>query len=294
MCGRAKASVGTPCSDCDRPHPVAVIDLTPPPPPTPAQLRRDAQRFHRVLIGVALFIVALAALWWAEHQFGLDLRAFSIHPRAPEHLIGVLTAPLLHGSLEHLLGNSFGLFVLGVLTLYRYPQSARIAVPLIWLVAGLGTWLIGRSSFHIGASGVTHGLMFFVFASGLIRRDRTSIAAALLAFAFFGGMLVTILPREPGVSWEYHLSGAVGGVLAAILLRKRDPAAPRRKYSWEIEEELEREAERLRAETELPSPDHISPIWEGPTRPDDPRTDPRRGIVLVFPIRERGSDERLH
>ena len=164
-----------------------------------------------MLIGVALFIVALAALWWAEHQFGLDLRAFSIHPRAPEHLIGVLTAPLLHGSLEHLLGNSFGLFVLGVLTLYRYPQSARIAVPLIWLVAGLGTWLIGRSSFHIGASGVTHGLMFFVFASGLIRRDRTSIAAALLAFAFFGGMLVTILPREPGVSWEYHLSGAVGG-----------------------------------------------------------------------------------
>ena len=93
MCGRAKASVGTPCSDCDRPHPVAVIDLTPPPPPTPAQLRRDAQRFHRVLIGVALFIVALAALWWAEHQFGLDLRAFSIHPRAPEHLIGVLTVP---------------------------------------------------------------------------------------------------------------------------------------------------------------------------------------------------------
>ncbi len=271
-----------------------MIDLTPPPPPTAAQLRADAQRFHRVLIGVALFVVGLAALWWAEHRFNLDLRGFSIHPRDPEFLVGVLTAPLLHGSLEHLLGNSFGLFILGTLTLYRYPQSARIAVPLLWLIAGLGTWLIGRSSFHIGASGVTHGLMFFVFVSGLIRRDRTSIAAALLAFAFFGGMLVTILPREPGVSWEYHLSGAIGGVLAAVLLRKRDPAPPRRKYSWEIEEELEREAERLRAETELPSPDHVTPIWDGPTRPDDPRNDPRRGIVIVFPHRERGADERLH
>ena len=271
-----------------------MIDLTPPPPPTAAQLRADAQRLHRVLIGVALFIVGLAALWWAEHQFSLDLRAFSIHPRSPEFLVGVLTAPLLHGSLEHLLGNSFGLFILGALTLYRYPQGSRIALPLIWLVAGLGTWLIGRSSFHIGASGVTHGLMFFVFVSGLIRRDRTSIAAAFMAFMFFGGMLLTVLPREPGVSWEYHLSGAVGGVLAAVLLRKRDPAPPRRKYSWEIEEELEREAERLRAETELPSPEQNTPIWDGPTRPHDPRTDRRRGIVIVFPSRERGSDERLH
>jgi len=270
-----------------------VIDLTPPPAPTPAQLHADAQRFHRVLIGVALFLVGLAALWWAEHQFRLDLQALSIHPRAPAHLLGVLTAPLLHGSLEHLLGNSFGLFVLGVLTLYRYPQGARIALPLIWLLAGLGTWLIGRASFHIGASGITHGLMFFVFVSGLVRRDRTSIAAALMAFMFFGGMLVTVLPREPGVSWEYHLSGALAGVLAAVLLRKRDPAPARRKYSWEIEEELEREAERLRAETEPPRPDQVTPIWDGPRRQGD-SDDTQRGAILQFPYRHRGGSDRLH
>jgi len=269
-----------------------MIDLTPPPPPSAEQTLRDNQRFHKVMIGVALFIVALAALWWAEHQFRLDLNAFAIRPRAPEFLIGVLTAPLLHGSIEHLLGNSFGLFLLGTLTLYRYPQSSRLAVPLIWLVAGLGTWAIGRESFHIGASGITHGLMFFVFVSGLIRRDRTSIAAALLAFAFFGGMLVTILPREPGVSWEYHLAGAFGGVLAAVLLRKRDPAPPRRRYSWEIEEELEREAEARRAEYELQSPQEVRPLWDGPRIESDPRSDARRGVVLVFPDRARGPDER--
>lgn len=269
------------------PHTKGMIDLTPPPPPTAAQLRADAARLHRILIGVAMFIVGLAALWWAEHRFLLDLEAFAIRPRDPAHLIGVLTAPLLHGSLEHLLGNSFGLFILGVLVLYRYPQGARFAVPLLWLIAGIGTWWIGRASLHIGASGITHGLMFFVFVSGLIRRDRTAIAAALLAFAFFGGMLLTILPREPGVSWEYHLSGAVGGVIAAVLLRHRDPAPPRRKYSWEIEEELEREAEQLNAEIELPSPEQVTPIWDGPGPRIDPHDDPRRGVVLQFPPRER-------
>lgn len=269
-----------------------MIDLTPPPPPSAAQLKRDSERFHRVLIAVALFVVAVAAVWWAEHQFNLDLGAFAIHPRDPAHLVGILTAPLLHGSLQHLLGNSFGLFVLGVLTVYRYPHGARVALPLIWLVAGLGTWLIGRSSFHIGASGITHGLMFFVFVSGLIRRDRTSIAAALMAFMFFGGMLLTILPREPGVSWEYHLSGAIGGLIAAVALRRRDPAPARRKYSWEIEEELEREASRRAAELELPGADEVRPLWDGPrTRPPD---DDRRGVVLQFPPRERGPDERLH
>ena len=293
FCLKPEPTTGSPCATPSRPHDRPMIDLTPPPPPTQAQLRRDAQRFHRVLIGVAVFVVALAALWWGEHQFNVDLHAFAIRPRAPEFLIGVLTAPLLHGSLEHLLGNSFGLFMLGTLAIYRYPQGSKWAIPLIWLIAGIGTWWIGRTSFHIGASGVTHGLMFFVFVSGLIRRDRTSIAAALLAFAFFGGMLVTILPREPGVSWEYHLTGAIGGIVAAILVRKRDPAPARRKYSWEIEEELEREAQRRAAELELHAPEDIAPIWEGPNPPAI-SDDDRRGVVLQFPVRERGSDERLH
>lgn len=271
-----------------------MIDLTPPPPPSPEQARRDTQRFHDTLIAVALAVVALAACWWAGHRFGIDAMRYAIVPRDPAHLLGVLTAPLLHGSIEHLLGNSFGLLVLGTLALYRYPASARWAWPIIWLSAGFGTWLIGRPSFHLGASGVTHGLMFFVFVSGLIRRDRTAIGAALLAFAFFGGMLLTILPREAGVSWEAHLSGAIGGVFAAILFRRRDPAPARRQYSWEVEAELEREAERLRAETELPTPDEITPIWDGPSRPADPRSDPRRGVVLIFPNRARGPDERLH
>ena len=77
----------------------------------------------------------------------------------------------------------------------------------------LGAWLLGQpGSHHLGASGLTHGLMFLVFVLGLLRRDRAAIAAGMLAFMFYGGMLMTILPREPGVSWESHLGGAIAGV----------------------------------------------------------------------------------
>src|SRR5699024_3726556 len=112
-------------------------------------------------------------------------------------------------------------------------------------------------SHHLGASGVTHGLMFLVFFLGLLRRDRAAVAAAMIAFFLFGGMLMTVLPREAGVSWQAHLGGAAGGLLAALLWRRLDPVAPRRRYSWEIEEEeAARQAAIEEADTlEPPSPD---------------------------------------
>ena len=99
------------------------------------------------------------------------------------------------------------------------------------------------------------GWVFLVFVLGLLRRDRAAIAAGMLAFLFYGGMLMTILPREAGVSWESHLGGAIGGVIAAFLFRRADPQPPKAKYSWEIEEELARQqgdAERSMYETEAP------------------------------------------
>src|SRR5690606_36763021 len=105
--------------------------------------------------------------------------------------------------------------------------------------------------------GLTHGLMFLVFVLGLLRRDRPAIAAAMIAFFLYGGMLLTVLPREAGVSWQAHLGGAIGGVVAAFLWRRTDPQAARKRYSWEIEEELEAlKAEREAADSlEPPSPD---------------------------------------
>jgi membrane associated rhomboid family serine protease len=236
-----------------------------PPDEHRADPARDRRRFWRAFRWA---LAAVAVLWWiklCEYAFGWDFSALSIHPRETLGLLGVLTAPLLHGGMEHLTANTLPLLLLGTLALYHYPRALRRALPLIWLCAGLGTWLWGRDSFHLGASGVTHGLMFLIFVLGIARRDRASIALSLLVFFLYGGMLMTVLPREPGVSWESHLFGAVGGVIAALLWRSLDPLPPRKKYSWEIEEELERAAaEAERCELELPRPDEVPVLWRRP------------------------------
>lgn len=261
-----------------------MFDLSPPPPPSPAQAREQHARWWRAVWRVLAFVGLLWLILVVLAELHIDPAGFGLYPGRVTALTGVLTAPLVHGGVEHLLANSFGLILLGVLVLYRYPQSAPIAIPAIWLLSGLGTWLIGRPSWHIGASGLTHGLMFFVFLSGLIRRDRTSIAASMLAFAFFGGMLHTIFPQSEEISFEYHLSGAVAGVLLAVLLRHRDPAPPRRKYSWEIEEELEQlSASQDSNELEIPRPDQVPVLWQRPPS--------ERGTVLPFPTRHPTDDD---
>ena len=201
-----------------------------------AQRRRDRRRLLRAFnasLAGALLLVAVAS---AQALF--DVAAWAVAPGSAAGLRGLLTAPLLHGSAPHLLGNAVGLLMLGTLAGSVYPRASVRALPLLWLGSGLAAWLLGAAgSHHLGFSGVNHGLAFLVFALALLRRDRAAIAAAMLAFAFYGGMLLTVLPREADVSWQSHLGGALAGVLAAVLFRRLDPAPPRRRYSWELEED---------------------------------------------------------
>jgi Rhomboid family len=184
---------------------------------------------------------------------------------------------LLHGSAEHLAANAASLLLLGTLSLAVYPRATVRALPLLWLGSGLGAWWLGApGTYHLGASGVTHGLMFLVFVLGVLRRDRPSVAAAMIAFFLYGGMLLTVLPQEAGVSWQSHLGGAIGGVIAAVLWRHRDPLPPRKKYSWDLEDESEHGAEDG-DELELPAPDDVPVLWHRP----DP-SDEERGKVLPF------------
>lgn len=200
--------------------------------------RRAAEDRYRVGQAIGQTCIVLAVLWWIHllrHVGDLDLSWAAIDPGVPAGLLGVLTAPLLHGSFGHLISNSVPLLILGSMARYAYPRALLWALPIIWLSSGLGTWLFGRPSLHLGASGIAHGLMFFLFVIGLLRRDRLAIVVALITFFLYGSMIWTVFPREAGVSWEAHLFGAIGGVIAAIALRKRDAMAPRAPYSWELE-----------------------------------------------------------
>ena len=234
-------------------------------------------RFRRALNLSLAAVVVMGAMFLAqEHWFATH--ALTLEPRTLGGLLGVLFAPLLHGSGEHLAGNAFALVVLGTLAGTVYPKATLRALPVLWLGAGLGTWAIAQGGHHLGASGVTHGLGFLLFGLGVLRRDKPAIAAALIAFFFFGSMVLTVLPQEAGVSWESHLAGALAGLVAAVIWRKADPAPPRKRYSWEDEEEAEDLAGD--AENEPPRPDDVPVLWHRP-----PPT-----VGKVLPFRRRDGD----
>lgn len=190
----------------------------------------------RAFIPVFIFVLLL---WWLQlfsSLFDVNLWTLGIRPGEWIGLAGILAAPLIHADWEHLIANTPPLLILGTLLLYSYPRAARWVVPLIWLGSGLGVWLFGQpGSVHAGASGLGHGLMFFLFIVGILRREPRAMAIAMAVFFLYGGMLMTIFPREIGVSWEAHMFGAIPGAVLALLLFRMDEFAPRKRYSWEFE-----------------------------------------------------------
>ena len=235
-------------------------------------------RFKRALTVSMLVVVVLGAIFFLQPLVP-SLQPYTLQPQVPAGLLGVLTAPLLHGSIGHLAANGLSVLILGTLAGTVFPRATLRALPLIWLGSGLGTWLIATGGFHLGASGITHGLGFLVFTLGVLRRDRPAIAASLIAFFFFGGMLMSVLPMEMGISWEYHLSGAVFGVISGFVWRRADPVPPRRRYSWEDESEIAPEAT-----LELPSPHQVPVIWHRPVDAPEPET------AVVLPFRRPPAD----
>jgi membrane associated rhomboid family serine protease len=180
---------------------------------------------------------AWAGVLWFVFGLGdalfLDLPRFGIYPRTLAGLPGILLAPLIHGSAEHLVANTLPVLILGTALFYGYPRSRWWTLLLIWILSGAGVWWLGRASYHFGASGVIHGLLFFLFVGGVIRRDKLSAVLCMVAFSMYGGMLLTIFPTEPEISFEAHFCGAVAGALCAVLFRHMDPKPAPRKYSWE-------------------------------------------------------------
>lgn len=259
------------------------MDIAPRTPElTAAAVEHDRVRVRYALIGAAALVLGIWLAWLGAWAMGWDMDDLGIRPRDLHGLIGVLSAPFVHASFEHLMSNTLPLGLLAALTLYAYPRATRWALPVIWLASGLGVWLWGRASVHVGISGVTVGLMTFLFLIGLLRRDRLGVAIALLVFFLYGGMVMSVLPREQHVSFEYHFFGALAGVIAAIVLRRFDPLPPRKRYSWEDEEE----APAAEDEFEPPRPDDVPALWDGPRRQVG-------GDNVVVPFRTRDG-ETLH
>lgn len=183
----------------------------------------------RSRVVTAAFVPVLAViLLWIIHglsaAYEVSLVELGLLPRHSEGLIGILTAPLVHGDAGHLFNNSLPILVLGWCLVYFYPRVAWRVLLGIWLLTGIWVWISARGDRHIGASGVVYGMAAFLFVSGILRRQRALMAVSLLVVFLYGGLIWGVLPIVPRMSWESHLWGAVAGMALAFTHRRIPPA----------------------------------------------------------------------
>jgi membrane associated rhomboid family serine protease len=170
-------------------------------------------------------------LWLLEIVDALSgnaLDEFGIRSQELDGLPGILVAPWLHFGWEHLISNSLPFVVLGFLVLLggfvRWLAASLVSI----VSSGLAAWLLTPApAIVLGASGLIFGWFSYLLARGIWSRRPAQVVLAVALLAFYGGMIWGVLPGAPGISWQAHLGGAVGGVLAAWWLHKRRPDADR-------------------------------------------------------------------
>ena len=162
----------------------------------------------------------LVVMWAAELVdlivLGGRLDYFGIHPRSVIGLLGIPLCPFLHGGLGHLAANTVSFLALGWLVMWRRTKDFFTVTSYGILIGGLGIWVFGKTgSVHVGASGVIFAYLGFLLSRGYYERRLSSVLFSLFVGLLYGGMLWGVLPGRPGVSWEGHLFGFIGGVMAA-------------------------------------------------------------------------------
>ncbi len=198
---------------------------------------QGSSRGERVGFGTAFVAMALLVmgLWLLE---GLDqasnnaLDSYGIRPRTDEGLLSVFVAPWLHGGWAHLVSNTLPFFVLGIIVLLEGWRSWARATLIVLLASGATVWLLApTNSLTLGASGIVFGWLVYLLVRGFFTGSPGQIATGVVVFLFYGGMLWGVLPSDAAVSWQAHLGGALGGILAARSRGKvARPPTPARGY----------------------------------------------------------------
>ncbi len=167
----------------------------------------------------------VATMWVVELLdqlvFSGHLNSFGIIPRTSIGLRGIAFAPFLHLNFAHLIGNTIPFLVLGWLIMLRETSDFIWVTLVVGLTSGLGTWVFGSPGTHIGASGVVFGYLGYLLLRGVFERRLGSICLSLFVGVIYGSLIWGILPLHRGISWEGHLFGFLGGVLAARLFSSR-------------------------------------------------------------------------
>jgi membrane associated rhomboid family serine protease len=185
---------------------------------------RLRERYGAQLDGLRALAALVTIMWAVELVNALDsyrLDHDGIVPRSLSHLDGIVFAPFLHASFSHLLGNTIPFVILGFAIALAGARRLLIVTAIVALVSGAGTWLTSPGgSVTVGASGVVFGYATYLISRGLFNRQIAEIALGVIVLVLFGGALISDLIPHTGISWEAHLFGGIGGVLAAALSSK--------------------------------------------------------------------------
>jgi membrane associated rhomboid family serine protease len=172
---------------------------------------------RQAAIVVGAFTLLLYVIELLDRILPANLERFGIVPRSISGLDGIVWAPLLHTTWGHLLSNTLPVLIFGFLAMSSGLGQWIAVSATIWLISGIGVWLVG-GGLTVGASGLALGWLTFLLLRGIFTRSFLQLLVAVVLFLYWGGTLLGVLPGDPGVSWQGHLFGAAAGVLAAWLV----------------------------------------------------------------------------
>jgi membrane associated rhomboid family serine protease len=162
----------------------------------------------------------VAIMWLVYLIFGQKAIPYGgIEPRHIASLRGIILSPFIHVSFEHLIANTLPIFILLLFMAIFYERFWLLSTILIIITGDTLLWLIGRPAYHVGASLAIFGLIGFFLASALFRKQFKAFLVGLIVGILYGGALIGIIPSDPHVSWEGHLSGFIAGIFWAYVFR---------------------------------------------------------------------------
>lgn len=214
-----------------------------------AIVKTERLQKKRIWLATIPALVMCALIWLIflvdfSQVLRFNFSLLGIYPRQWIGLSGVVFSPFVHGSFSHLISNTVPLLILITLLFYFYNQIAFKSLVYLWLLSGFFTWIIGRNSYHVGASGLIFALVFFLFFSGLFRKYIPLVAVSMVVAFAYGSTVWSIFPIteyiDVSLSWEGHLSGAIAGFIVALIFRNQGPQKP--ETFWNEEEEENDEA----------------------------------------------------
>jgi membrane associated rhomboid family serine protease len=179
------------------------------------------------LDGFRLVAAMAAVMWVVEVVDSLDhhrLDQWGIKPHHADGLVGVVAAPFLHVSFQHLISNTVPFLVLGLTIAFTGLARVAAVTAIVALVGGLGTWLIAPgNTVHVGASGIVFGYAAYLLSRGAFNRSALELAIGAVVAVVWGSALLSGLAPHDGISWQGHLCGGIGGLAAAsVLARPRE------------------------------------------------------------------------